>query len=136
MKQREIKFRGKRIDNGEWVKGYLYGENAIIENESEYIVTSLGTLISGIHEVLPETVGQLIGDLRSGNEIYEGDVCECDRYETHEKFIVHMNDIRFVHEWARGSALNSIKVIGNEHDNPEMIQATTPKHHLAKACDA
>ena len=129
MKQREIKFRAKNIDENKWEYGYVAyrgNECYIVDGD----VNILGDYVSWKYrKVIPETIGQLIGDLQSGIEIYEGDICECDRHETHDKYIVHMDDIRFVHEWARGSALNSIKVIGNEHDNPEMINNTDDHTH-------
>lgn len=119
-KIRDIEFRGLTI-GGKWV----YGNLSILNNKNgnieagHYISNRVGSPFA--YMVRPETVGELIGGLQSGNKIYEGDICECDRYESHTKYVVHMKDIRFVHEWARGSALNSIKVIGNEHENPDMI---------------
>jgi len=61
---REIKFRGKRIDNGEWVYGYLADNNHIYSVE-------LGVRV----EINPETVGQYTGQKdRNSKEVFDGDI--------------------------------------------------------------
>lgn len=63
---RIIRFRGKRVDNGEWEYGSLYlppeGGYADICNSS------------GDHPVRPETVSQLVDVGKNGEEYYEGDI--------------------------------------------------------------
>lgn len=69
---RRIKFRGKRLDNGEWVYGYLINSSkmriAWISSHNED-----GDLTHV--EVIPSTIGQMIDrfDL-SNNDAYEGDI--------------------------------------------------------------
>lgn len=68
---RQIIFRGKRKDNGEWVYGYLvemFGVLNIIGKDNENIV----------YEIIPETVGQFTGMYdKSNNKIFGGDIVKC-----------------------------------------------------------
>ena len=80
---REILFRGKRLDNGKWVQGFL-----VIWGNDYYIApdinayTSMGgrgkgrcMMFGHYYQVLPETVGHFIGmAVKNGKKIFEGDI--------------------------------------------------------------
>lgn len=78
---REILFRGKRVDNGEWIEGCYYKRNTYYGDQflKHYIIVSTEDLdyeqALEYYEVIPETVGQYTGltDVE-GSKIFEGDI--------------------------------------------------------------
>lgn len=80
MKIENIKFKAKRLDNGEWCEGYFYEENGntyIIENRQKESMLNRNIT----YHVDPSTVCQFTGlKDREGNEIWEGDLVN-ERYD-------------------------------------------------------
>ena len=119
---REILFRGKRLDNGEWV----YGSFLQVEHEDGSFATAIFQKkdAGGDAEVSPATVGQYTG-LRdkNGKRIFEGDLLSLRTGRPH---VVRFEDGAFVFE---NTAIpmrfaNKLEVIGNVHDNPELLEVS------------
>ena len=77
---REILFRGKLADNGEWVEGFMYLQHFPLEFRDDFYIRCYDT----DYLVIPETVGQFTGLTdRNGKKIFEGDIV---RYNTYDDF--------------------------------------------------
>ena len=131
---REIKFRGKRIDNGEWVYGYYFqGFTGI-----SYILVMHDHILgmTEFYEVDPSTVGQFTGlkDI-NGKEIYKGDIVSFDDCTSTESGYWEQSCIGVV-EWCNETVsfevtnrlsaesyevLDECVVIGNIYENPELF---------------
>jgi uncharacterized phage protein (TIGR01671 family) len=146
--QREIKFRGKRVDTKEWVYGYAVPN----EDKTEwYIVESVEpdasygaeetTMFSPMwYQVIPETVGQYTGlKDKNSQKIYEGDIVNCEkRGAAFYRSVVVYNSIMGRHDVnAMGCMFpmtldcyeddisidgNDYEVIGNIYENPELLK--------------
>lgn len=122
---REILFRGKRADNGEWVcdnsvlffakKTKIYGAL----NEWREI------------EVIPETVGQYTGVIdKNGKKVFEGDVVEyagsCGEIVFVERRGAFMSRERDMYcEWLSNLpqyGTGIMEIIGNIYDNKDLLE--------------
>ena len=121
MSKREILFRGKRVDNGEWVFGDLLHNCDCVkirENETEI------NHVARSFPVLPKTIGQYTGLTdKNGTRIFEGDIISCDYF---------IGTVSFCNGcWCASEVgkipedlyeLINLEVIGNIHDNPELLK--------------
>ena len=134
---REIIFRGKRLDNGEWVDGYLYEhEPALVgiasENDvpepSKWFIARTGFADWNMPrpvefvEIDPSTVGQYTGlKDKNGKMIFEGDILSLRTGRPH---VVRFKNGAFILEDSAIPMSFAIKfeIIGNAHDNPELLK--------------
>jgi len=129
--KREILFRGKRVDNGEWVEGYvidcdgqlfIYHSNGVRPKGYDYLISG-GATIGFYIEVDPETVGQFAGLTdKYLNKVFDNDIVQVGKLCG----FVYFDNGTF--KWSGDNyPLNYklhdfIQVIGNIHDNPELLK--------------
>ena len=144
MVMREIKFRGKRLDNGEWIYGSLLVSHFKDDKKERYFITQFSGNYTFEHEVDPNTVGQFTG-LRdkNGREIWEGDIFKEDGsgivrsvFRVPGGLAFEDNPVSFgydhrapVYPYSSIAEMQSVswlsqccEVIGNIHDNPELLK--------------
>ena len=140
---REIVFRGKRRDTGEWVEGYFVHCKSEWEEErvAEIIPPETDRIYRGeydlydVHEVDSVTVGQFTGLTdKNSTRIFEGDIVDIDIgylkrrgvvfcEESAAKFGLEMEgaEKNFSFLGRQMVKMYNVTVIGNIHDNPELI---------------
>ena len=133
---REILYRGKRKDNDEWAYGY-YCRCGWTGMEKDVIIPSHASTLYGI-DVIPETIGQYTGLTdKNGKKIFEGDIVKCISsfdakdmvviFETAEFHLVDCQRYKNYTECCgyRQFGMMETEVIGNIHDNPELLRGDT-----------
>ena len=145
---REILFRGKRIDNGEWIEGYYvkavhhWHKHGIHE---DWLITGAAAnggwfAIHNRHAVDPATVGQYTGLTdKNGKKIFEGDIVAQNWYDFDEpaddsfgEVVFSVADCSFsvldlnkneIMSMGHGCAYHyEVEVIGTIHDNPDLLK--------------
>lgn len=128
---REILFKGKRVDNGEWTEGYLFKQW-----NRTFLLWGMTGDIPNMTEVIPETVGQFTGLTdKNGKKIFEGDIVEfTDIYigeKGRAKIVFEAFKWKYSGCYYGGNPIvwlcicdESIEfeIIGNIYDNPELLE--------------
>lgn len=148
---REILFKAKRVDNGEWVEGsyvhrtQFYGEDCPCD---DHFILSGGEFHCDYYnaqEIIPETLCAFTGLYdKNGNRIWENDIVEGKFdglyiilwYPRNAQFIkfsgydrVPWTDIEsmtrqnLINPLLQKDMCSDLKVIGNVIDNPELLTA-------------
>lgn len=135
---REIVFRGKRIDNGEWIEGYITEHTMMPHDLQSYIGWVIECKETKLYdhnwyEVDPVTVGQYTGlKDKNGKRIFEGDIVE---HHAQGDIVVNrgvvnwdVKNARWAHQLTTMNPdftffkPDAYEVIGNIHDNPEWLE--------------
>lgn len=148
---REILFRGKRLDNGEWIEGNFYESGIsgvfIFRNETRKTIDARTGEITLRDEpipfeVRPSTVGQYTGLMdKNDKPIFEGDVVQWHERQFDGKDVPVCDAVvyeeggfavsaYFLSNWLLDSIhgniqLSDVEIIGNIYDNPELIGGDT-----------
>lgn len=137
---REILFRGKRVDNGEWVYGYILEQNIpeyhcyiVKEFKAEVDNRNIDIIEADLVEVIPETVGQYTGLCdKNGKRIFEGDIVKDtylfgavvfgDNQDYFGEIAGFMIDDVYDGLQDYNGLWHGVEVIDNTHDNQELLE--------------
>lgn len=132
---REILFKAKRLDNGEWVEGYY-----VYCRKRHYILPVLNKAIGFDEredewvEVDPDTICQYTGLTdKNGQKIWENDILRRDGYwdmriefENGAFMVRNADKIQYINRVTYTSIstfdIKEYEVIGNIFDNPELLE--------------
>ncbi len=157
---REIIFRGKSEYDGEWIHGGALHQTDNYGDEVDrwFIIDGTETLDYDIGEpirVIPETIGQYTGLTdKNGTKIFEGDIVRVITVDDHKEkraivgfdrffddnteceyigfYIYFLGMKTTVTQLDHEQAKESLEVIGNIHDNPELMETQDGMWRCAK----
>lgn len=131
----EILFRGKRLDNGEWVSGNLF----VSDTDGRTYILAGSRMITIEWEVDPSTVCQYTSLTdKNGKRIFEGDIVQYHERQFDGKDVPVRDAViyeeggfsvraYFLNNWLWNSIngntqLRDVEIIGNIHDKPELLK--------------
>lgn len=135
---REILFRGK-TRTGNWIEGFCFKKSCDVDywciSKSPISANDYSEILGDYEEIIPETVGQFTGlKDKNGKKIFEGDIVYCKSRLDNANMAVIFECGQFrmiLSENYRNYQTNSgfydincfdKEVIGNIHDNPELLK--------------
>ncbi|HAA5244312.1 TPA_asm: hypothetical protein GF177_13900 [Listeria monocytogenes] len=131
---REIEFRGKRIDNGEWVYGNLmqFEDSATFifadERKGASTLTYARFIINNMHAIDEKTIGQYTErqDINN-NKIFEKDIATCQFFDKKITGVIEFIEYMWAVNDRKNQRLyqlnevSNIEVVGNVEENPELL---------------
>lgn len=143
---REILFKAKRIDNGEWVEGYYLQDKILnskfIKDRTQHLIATLKketlseTIKTGFYEIDYKTLSEYTGlKDKHGNKVFENDILWADgSYELtvswddeNARFYAEYQGHKSGHEdddnddYAEACDFATYEIIGNNFDNKELV---------------
>lgn len=132
---REILFRGKRFSNSEWVIGGIiktFHPNYDCENEADFLSQKPNCYCICANNkdyfVEQASIGQYTGLTdKNGKKIFEGDICQHRSYYS-DNIVISVvtytggQFLALVDENSGFNLSDKLEVIGNIHDNPELLK--------------
>jgi len=125
--QREILFRGKRVDNGEWVEGNYIEKIKPTEVNPVFWCCFIQDKAISMYEVIPESIGQFTGLTdKNGKKIFEGDILKYEDFIfivgfTQAKFKALLKDAKDTSQILGVLLWCESDIIGNVTENPELL---------------
>ena len=127
MKRENIKFKAKRLDNGEWVEGSLIRNTTGIK-ERAYIVDNFSSMSDySVIGIDPSTVCQYTGLTdKNGTPIYEGDIVIYKDNNAERRGVIVWDNESIAFCFGKGLFLchfpsKNMVVIGNKFDGENNV---------------